>query len=161
MAALRVLSIAVASGRAGYVFIQGTEMLDWGLTVKATRSASDLVGFVQELINELKPDVLVTEDCADGGRKGRGTRRLISAIADIASHNPVLDVSVTRSKRYNSKCEEAIAMVNRYPALAGYRRKRPRRVFDFEPRNMIVFEAVALAEAVIHGPPEQLAAAMG
>ena len=53
MAVLRVLSIAVASGRAGYVCLQGTQLLDWGITVKAVKTGTELVGFVQELINTL------------------------------------------------------------------------------------------------------------
>lgn len=161
MAVLRVLSIAVASGRAGYVCLQGSQLLDWGITVKAVKTGTDLVGFVQELINTLKPDVVVTEVTDHRSRKGTRAKELIQAIAGIASHNEVLDVSVERPRNFQSKYEEAEDIATRYPDIRGYLPEQKRRIFDFEPRGMVIFEAIALAEEVINGPPEQLATAMG
>lgn len=160
-AALRVLSVAVASGRAGYVFIANGQLFDWGITVKATSSPTEIAGFVQGLINELKPDVVVTEKCGEESRKGKRSRKLIGAITKTASHNYVLDVAAPRPRQHQSKYEEAAELAKRYPEVAGYLPERKRRIFDFEPRSMIIFEALALAEAVIQGPPDTLAAAMG
>ncbi len=161
MAALRVLSVAVATGRVGYVSLEGTQLLDWAVTTRVSKSSGDLVGFLQELINTLKPDVVVTEKCDIDCRKGSKAKRLITSITELASHNYVLDVSVPRPRSFPSKYEEAKDLVSRHPDLIGYLPEKKRRFFDFEPRNMIVFEALALAEAVIFGPPERLAAAMG
>ncbi|MEM7525014.1 MAG: hypothetical protein AAF360_14910 [Pseudomonadota bacterium] len=161
MAALRVLAVAVASGRAGYVLLRGNELIDWGVAQKATRSGSELVGYVQKLIGDLKPDVVVTERCDETCRKGGRSRRLIQAVAALASHNGVLDVSVRRPREHASKYEEAAAFAARFPDVRGYLPKRKRRIFDFEPKGLIIFEALALAEAVRRGPPEALAAAMG
>ncbi|MEO9514530.1 MAG: hypothetical protein ABJH45_18795 [Paracoccaceae bacterium] len=161
MAALKVLSIAVATGRVGYVFLDGNKLIDWAITTRVSKKSSDLVGFVQELINTLKPDVVVTEKCDGDCKKGSRAKRLIGSISELASHNYVLDVSVPRPREFQSKYEEAESLVARHPDLLGYLPKKKRRFYDFEPRNMIVFEALALAEAVIFGPPEQLAAAMG
>lgn len=161
MAALRVLSIAVASGRAGYVCLQGGQLLDWGIAIKAAKTGTDLVGFVQELINRLRPDVVVTELTTGLCRKGERVKDLIQSIARIASHNEVLDVSVERPRRFPTKFEEARDIAKRFPEIRGYLPMRKRRIFDFEPRGMAMFEAIALAEAVIHGPPERLARAMG
>jgi len=161
MAALSVLAIAVASGKVGYVYLSGGRLQDWGIALKATRSSGDLVGHVQELINELRPDVVVTEKRTTGCRKGQRTKDLIRSIAELASHNTVLDVSVPRPRSYPSKYEEAEVLARVYPEVAGYLPKQRRRVFDFEPRSMVLFEALALADAVIKGPPERLAAAMG
>jgi hypothetical protein len=161
MAALSVLAIAVATGKAGYVYLQGGKLKDWGISVKAVKTSSDLVGFVQGLISELKPDVVVTEDCTMGCRKGQRTKSLIQSIVELASHNAVLDVSVQRPRRFPSKYEEAQVLSDRHPEVAGYLPPRKRRIFDFEPRGMVLFEALALAEQVIKGPPTKLAAAMG
>ncbi|WP_461425253.1 hypothetical protein [Gymnodinialimonas sp.] len=155
------MSIAVASGRAGYVLLQGTQLLDWGIAVKATKTGSDMMGFVQELINELKPDVVVTEKLTETCRKGKRARKLIASIAELASHNMVLDVSVERPREFPSKHNEAQHLAGKHPEIAGYLPKRKRRLFDFEPRGMVIFEAISMAEAVASGPPEQLAAAMG
>ncbi|MEM9761637.1 MAG: hypothetical protein AAF968_03850 [Pseudomonadota bacterium] len=161
MAVLRVLSIAVASGRAGYVLMQGSQLLDWGITVKAVKTGTELVGFVQELISRFRPDVVVTEVTDERSRKGARTKSLIGSIAEIASHNAVLDVSVERPRQYPSKYEEAAALAERHPDIRGYLPERKRRIFDFEPRGMVIFEAIALAEAVLNGPTERLAAALG
>ena len=161
MAALRILSVAVASGRAGYVFLCDGKLYDWGITVKAVNNATELAGFVQGLINDLKPEVVVTEKCDQASRKGRRTSALIRAIAETASHNYVLDVAVIRPRAFPSKYEEAEHLARQYPEVAGYLPERKRRIFDFEPRGMIIFEALALAEKVIHGPPDELAAALG
>jgi len=161
MAALRVLSVAVSSGRVGYVFLDGVQLRDWAVTTTVSGDATDLVAFVQELINTLKPDVVVTEKCDQDCRKGKRSKQLIASIAELSSHNYVLDVQVPRPRVFKSKYEEAQSAVNRHPDLIGYLPEKKRRFFEFEPRNMIVFEALALAEAVIHGPPEQLAAAKG
>jgi hypothetical protein len=161
MAAFKVLSIAVASGRAGFVYLHNDNLLDWGVSVKAVKSTNNLVSYVQDLVNRFKPDVLVTEKCVGKCKKGKRTRHLIDAAAEIASHNPVLDVCVERPRRFQSKYEEADSFAARHHDLIGYLPKQKRRSFDVEPRRMIIFEALALAEEVLNGPPEALAAAMG
>jgi len=161
MAALSVLAVAVASGKVGYVFLQSGRLQDWGITVKAAKNRSDLVGFVQGLINDLRPDVVVTEDCGDGCRKGSKTKRLIRSLTELISHNAVLDVSVSRPRTFQSKYEEAEMLAADHPEIAGYLPIRKRRIFDFEPRGMVLFEALALAHEVMKGPPTKLAAAMG
>jgi hypothetical protein len=161
MAALSVLAFAVASGKVGYVYLAGGTLQDWGITVKAAQDGSQLIGFAQELITDLRPDVMVTENTGRGSRKGAHTKRLIQSLADLASHNCVLDVSVKRPRIYPSKYEEADALAARHPEMIGYLPSSKRRIFDFEPRCMVLFEALALANEVIDGPPTDLAAAMG
>lgn len=161
MVALSILSIAVASGKAGFVLMYDGKLKDWGITVKSAKTGADLVGFVQELINELRPDIIVTEDCTHGCRKGKKTKKLIASVSALASHNTVLDVSVVRPRAYPSKYDEAHALTVRYPEIAGYLPTQKRRIFDFEPRSMVLFEAIVLAEEVSSGPPTRLAMAMG
>lgn len=160
MAGLKVLAIAVAKGRAGYVFLSSGELLDWNLSVKAVKSANDVVGWAQGLISDLKPDVVVTEKITENCRKGRKAKGLIMAVVEIASHNYVLDVSVERPRHHACKYEEAQELAGRYPELNGWLPKK-RRYFDSEPRQTILFEALALAEDVLRGPPIRLANAMG
>lgn len=148
MAASRVLAVAVSYRRVGYVLLDGTQLCDWAITTTVSGNASDLVGFVQELINTLKPDVVVTEKCGKACRKGEATKALIAAIAELASHKYVLDVAVPRPWRFASKFDEAQDAVARHPDLVGYLPKRKRRFYEYEDRNLIIFEALALAESV-------------
>lgn len=161
MAAHSILAIAVASGRAGFVYLEDMELRDWGVSMKAAKTTQNVVAFVQALINELKPDVVVTEKCEAGCRKGPHTKSLIQAAAEIASHNPVLDIAIARLQTFPSKYDEALEIVKRFPELLGYMPKRKRRIFDFEPRGMVLFEAINMAERVTLGPPDRLAFATG
>jgi len=161
MAALRVLSVAVATGRAGYAFLVDGRLHDWGITVKATKSAKDIAAFVASLIETLRPDIVVTERCDGTCRKGARSQRLLGTIADVAKEAGVRCLALSRSRGFPSKYEEAVHLAKQYPEIAGYLPQRKRRIFDFEPRGMILFEALAIAEQAILGPPERLAAAMG
>lgn len=160
MAALRYLAVAVAKGRAGYVYIVDGELMDWGLSVKASKSTNNLAAWLQKLIYDLKPDVVVTEKDTASCRKGKRAKRLSAAARELASHNYVLDVSVEKERRYACKYTEAEALIARYPELTGWLPKK-RPYFASEPRHTIIFEALALAEQVFLGPPDRLAAAMG
>ena len=161
MAALNVLAFAVRSGRVGFVSLYGTQLQDWGISCKAVKSRAEMAGFVQELINDLKPQAVVSEKIPETSRKGTKTKALIAAISETASHNPVLDVSVTRVQSFKSKFEEAQDLITRYPEVAGYLPARKLFFFEREPRGLVIFEALALAERVILGAPDMLAAAMG
>ena len=161
MARLKTLAISIASGRVGYALFDGNELIDWGIASRATKTSTVLVGFVQELINQLKPDVSVSLKPDTESRKGTRTRKLIQAVADLAEHNYVLNVTVERPRPYANGFEEASAITKRYPELLGYKPPRRRRLFDPELRGTVLFEAVLLAEHVIFGGPETLAAALG
>lgn len=160
MAALSVLSVAVAKGRAGYVYMVGGNLKDWGVSVKAATSSANMVAWVQGLINRLRPGVVVTEKFAEHSRKRGKSRPLVSAAARLASHNYVLDVSVERPRKHRCKYTEAQALARAHPELLGWV-PRKRRYWDSEPGNTILFETLALAEVVIKGSPMQLARAMG
>lgn len=161
MTSRSVLAVAVASGRAGYVFLQDDALQDWGITVTKSNTTTQMAGFAQELITEHKPDVVVTQKLDEACRKGRTAQSLIRAVAEVASHNPVLDLAVVRPRNYPTKFEEAIALAGQHPEISGYLPKRKRRIYEFEPRGMVLFEALALAEPIIGGSTEEIAAAMG
>lgn len=155
------MAISVSSGQTGFACLHRGILIDWGTSYDAVRSNSTFAGLVQERINEIRPDVVVTESCGKGCRKGAATKKLIRAAATIASHNPVLDLSIPRPRPYQTKHDEAVALAKRYPEVAGYVPNRKRRFFDPEPRGMCLFEALILAERVVYGPPGTLAKAMG
>lgn len=141
----RVLAIAVASRRAGYVLLQDGQLRDWGIVSNATKSRREFMRFVQELIDDLRPEAVVTEKTGTGCRKGKRNQALIDCIAALASRNSVYDISVERPYEFPTKYEEAAELVERYPDLIGYLPKQRRRIFDSEPRGMVLFEALLLA----------------
>ena len=151
MAALRVLAIAVATGRVGYVFFVDDQLTDWKMSRQASKSTAQAVGVVQQWIIDLRPGVVVTEKIHAAMHKGERTKDIIDAIAEIASHNYLLDVSVPRRQDYANKYEEAAALALLYPDIMPWLPEK-RRYFDNEPRSTVLFEALSLALGVIQRP---------
>lgn len=72
-------------------------------------------------------------------------------MARTAEHNYLLDISVERDPELPNKYDEAKAQAERFPEIAAWL-PRERRFFDNEPRNIILFDALTLAESVLNGP---------
>ena len=150
MTPLRVLAVAVATGRVGYVFFIDGRLCDWGLSRKASKSAEYAAREMQRWIDRLAPDVVVTEKLDRNSRKGEKSRGLIETLVRVAQNNQLLDVSVRRIRRFKDKYTEAKAFVAEFPDLVPWVPKK-RCIWEPEPRNTIYFEALALAKEVISG----------
>lgn len=96
--------------------------------------------------------MVVTEELETAKHKGKHTLALLAAIARTADHNGLLDVSVPRDHRFRNKYAEADALVQQFPELAPWKPTK-RRFYDNEPRNTVLFEALALAQALIEREP--------
>ena len=150
-ARLRVLAIAVATGRIGCVLLIGGELRDWRLSRTAARSAKVARAQAEKWIDVLRPDVVVTEAVPKRSSKSTKTRQLIDAIAAVAGEKELLDVKVVRTSLFENKYEEAKALGQRFPEIAAWVPKK-RRIWEPEPRNTIYFEALALAMQVMSRP---------
>lgn len=148
MTRLRVLAIAAGTGRIGYVFLIGGTLKRWEISVKASKSPELTAVKTTQWIDALKPDVVITEKLDRYSRKGELTKQLITAIATVAKGNYLNDIHVPRVQKFANKYEEATDLANRFPDILPWMPKRP-RIWESEPRNMIYFEALALALAVI------------
>ncbi len=158
MDALKVLSVAVASGKLGYVLMHGKRLLAWGASRKAARSPELAAKQIQTWINQYQPDVLVSEKPDPRTRKGRRTQLLMQAVSNTAAYNDLLDVCFTRRQTYQNKYVEAAALTDEYPELIPCLPRR-RRVWEAEPRSTIYFEALALALRLFEGPQPQASVA--
>ncbi|SDL26538.1 hypothetical protein [Aliiruegeria lutimaris] len=156
----RVLAFVAARRRVAYVFLVDGNVRDWRVSEKAAKSSRDAAELTQVWINGFTPDILVTEKIDEDFRKGPRVKAIVRAIANIAAHNYLLDVSVKREQRYRNKYEEAEALAALHPEIAAWLPKK-RRFFDHEPRNIVLFEALSLAQAVLDDPSVNLAKAMG
>jgi archaeosine-15-forming tRNA-guanine transglycosylase len=151
MAALKLLAIAAVSRHVAYVYLIGDRLVDWRISDRASSSAEKASATVQSWINLLGPEVVVTEKVASAVRKGRKAKAAIEAITGVAANNEVLDVSVNREQAFANKYLEADAIVADYPELRPWLPKK-RLFYDNEPRNTVLFEAMALAQIVLRGP---------
>lgn len=149
MATTRLLAIAVASGRVGSVFMIGDTLTYWQVSVKAAESPAEAAAHAQTLINGFWPDVIVTEEPNAVRHKGAETLALIAAMAQVAEDCDLLDVQVPRVQRFANKYAEADALALRYPELAPWKPHK-RRFYQAEPRNTVLFEALALADFMLN-----------
>ena len=148
MATLRILAFAAATGRVGSVLLIGDRLVDWHTSNKAAESGIKAAAHAQSRINNLMPDVVVTEELETARRKGKHTLAIIAAIARTAEHNDLLDVSVPHRHRYPNKYAEADALAEQFPELAPWKPMK-RRFYDNEPRNTVLFEALSLANQML------------
>jgi hypothetical protein len=148
MRRLKVLAVAVATGRIGYVYLIGDRLKDWGLSRKASLSPALAAQQSEKWISEFEPDVLVTENVAATSSKSSRTRTLIESIQRVAANATLLDVSVPRVQLFKNKYEEAKHLGERFPEMSLWV-PRMRRLWEPEPRTTVLFEALALALVVI------------
>lgn len=151
MAALRLLSVAVASGRIAYVYLIGNRLMDWRVSDRASESEEEAAKSTARWIETLQPDVVVTEDVLGAKKKGYRSKEIIAAIAGVASRAQLLDVSVIREQSFPNKYAEAKALAEKYPDLKPWLPYR-RLLLDNEHRNTVIFEALALAQVILRGP---------
>lgn len=151
MAGPRLLSIAAASRRVGHVFFIGGRLIYWGGSDMAIRSPEYAARTTRKWIGKFRPQIVVTEKIEAGSRKGENTIKVIGAIAKVAADAPLSDIAVPRIRHFESKYEEAKAIAKRYPAIAHLLPKKRPALWESEPRQMIFFEATALALGIVQG----------
>jgi len=151
MARLRVLAIAVATGRIGYVFLSDEILKDWRMSKIACRSAHNARTYAEQLISFFTPDVVVTEKMDKESRKGAHAKEISGVIAQVAEEANLLDVLVPRIQTFKNKYEEARALCKRFPELEYWMPREP-RIWQSEPFGTIYFEALHLALSVIDNP---------
>jgi LmbE family N-acetylglucosaminyl deacetylase len=144
----RLLAMAAASGKVGMVFFVGKRLMDWQLSVKASKSPQHATEWLASLIRARQPHVIVTEKIETAKSKGDHTKLLIAAMAALAAEHELLDITIDRPSHFANKYDEADVLAERYPEMAAWKPKH-RRFFDNEPRNTVLFEALALADAVL------------
>lgn len=157
---LRMLAVAAAHNRIGYVFLIGDGLVEWRISERAAGSTTKAVTWLQRHVDELKPDVIVTENPKTTKKKGQKTIAIIEAVGNLAANKKMLNAMVPRRHDYDNKYDEADALAALYPDLKPWVQRR-RWFYDNEPRNTVIFEALSLALTVSHDPTARLGAAMG
>lgn len=159
MAALRMLAVAINQKRLGYVFFSGHDLKDWQTMTKPSTSRSEAAGAIQKLINDFRPNVVITERAEPSTCRSDAVLALKQALTRAAAHNYVLDVSLKRECLYANKYEEASALAEVYPAIRPWAPPK-RRVFEHQPPRLVMFDALSMAHKVLQKPTITLAAAM-
>jgi hypothetical protein len=143
-----VLSIAARSGRIAYVFFDGSELKAWSTSRKGSKNARTASAVVGGWIAEFVPDIIIVEDYRTATRKGRNTKAIIRAIENVAKNTSAGICVVDRKQMFKNNIDEARQFAKQYPELKAWVPDRP-KLWESEPRNIIYFEALALAKQVL------------
>ena len=144
----RVLVIAVASGRVGHVFLDHREVVGHGMSRKASTGTSEAGAHAAKLIENFRPDIVVTEKVLANSKKGDTTIEVIEAITSVAEMADVTDLNVVRSHSFDNRFNEARDLAERYPEMRPYL-PRTRKPWEAEPKALIYFEALSLFESAL------------
>ena len=148
----RVLALAAASGKVGYVFLIGGEPQDWGLSVKASQSPENAEVYAAKLIKQYQPDCVITEQITKYLRKSPENIALIRSFGKAMTTQ--LYVEVERIQEYANKYDEMAALAEQFPQLAPWAVAK-RKIWIAEHRNTIIFEALSMA-VQLGQPPKNL-----
>ena len=142
----RLLGIAASHGKIGFAYLVDGELMDWGLSAKASRSFEEAFKRITAWTIYYRPDLVIAERVEEKSRKGAHTRTLIRA-AESAANNAKADyVEMVLPSDGRNKYEAAAVLAAEFPQIEPWLPRR-RRAWEPEPRNIIYFEALALALA--------------
>lgn len=147
----RVLAVAAASGRVGYVVLDDMTASISGLSRKAATGPAEAAACAATWIEQFRPVMVITEKVPASSKKGERTRSIIAAISGVAETADVLNLAVIRAQVHRNKFEEAAALAEAHPELA-HLLPKARRPWDSEPKAIIYFEALSLAHSALGGP---------
>jgi hypothetical protein len=140
----RLLGIAVSHGKVGFAYLVDGELMDWGLSAKASRSFEEAFKRVTAWTLYYRPDIVIAERVVEKSRKGAHTRILIRAAESAANNTKAEYVEVKMPVEERNKYEAAAMLAMEFPQLEPWL-PHQRRAWEPEPRNIIYFEALALA----------------
>jgi hypothetical protein len=142
-----VLGIAVSSGKIGYVYFSGGELVDWGLSSIAARSPQAAQAKVRHWFETYMPDLIVTERLSPHTRKSGRTINNIHIIAKAAQLSDAHHIEVERIQTHSNKYVEAKALSETYTNIAPWT-PQARKPWQSEPKTAVIFEALALVDQV-------------
>ena len=163
MTGLKVLAVAAANRRVGYAYFENWDLVYWTISTKAGEKPLNAVAVTQDLITRFAPDVLVSQKVTPALTKSRNTKKVIAAIARTGKQNDLISIAVPRLRKHKNKYEEAEMLAMIFPQVTDYL-PQPRQLHHSkEPRNTVLFEAIALAMTLFDDEDQNLlmAQAMG
>ena len=147
----KILSIAIASGKIGYVFLIDNMLMDWGLSVRASKTPGLAKCKAQEWIDFYRPDIVVVEKTAKYSRKSIRTHSLIEAVANLCTDRKQQFIAIERQQTYPNKYDEMDALCLQFPQISGWMPDK-RQPWDAETNDAIYFEALSMAVTLIEPP---------
>lgn len=143
-----MLVLAAKTGRIGCVLLVDGVLKDWKISENGSKSGNAAVQVFRTWLADYQPDLVVSENPDTASRKGEKQRAILKVFADVAEELPLLNMVVARKRRFKNLYLEAAALAERHEAIAALVPSQP-PIWLPQPRQMVYFEALALAESVM------------
>jgi hypothetical protein len=144
----KIMGLAVAAGKAGFVILRDGKLLDWKVSKKATKSPEKMQRILQGWLDVHQPDCVISEAINPYSRKSDRTLSIMQASENVIITNDCQHIAIPRERNYPNKYDEIAALSELYPQIAPWA-PNPRKCFEPEPFNTILFEALALTHQVL------------
>ena len=142
----KTMGIAVASHKVGYVVLRNGELLDWHVSRVAAKSSERIQKVVRGWLELQQPDLVISETINPYSRKSDRTLALMQAVEATVQDANVDHRAVPRMRNFNNKYDEISHLCSLYPIIAPWA-PAPRKCWEGERLNTILFEALSLMEA--------------
>ena len=142
--AQKILSVAVAAGKVGMIYLVDGELMDWELSSTAALSSEGVKKKTQGWINFYQPDITVSELITKHSRKSDHTHGLIRAVARCAVAADTYHIEIERYATHANKYEEIKELCIQLPQIAAHAPTMPKTYMP-EPKATIYFEALSMA----------------
>ena len=144
--AQRVLAVSVRCRGMAAVLLEGGDVLLWSTSRKGTQSTDKALEVIRRWVKTYRPDVLVTENPDQAGRKSGRQIRTLRALVDMGSELDILGLVVRRDQSERNVYEQAASFAAMCPELKRVVPQKP-AIWKSEPRTVAVFEALGLARS--------------
>lgn len=142
----KTMGIAVASHKVGYVVLRNGVLVDWYVSRAAAKSPERIQKVVRGWLDQHQPDLVISETFNPYSRKSDRTLALMQAAQATVKDAGIKLKSVPRTRNFNNKYDEITHLCSLYPIIAPWA-PAPRKCWEGERLNTILFEALSLVEA--------------
>ena len=141
----KVMGLAVAAGKVGFVILRNDQLLDWKVSKVAAKSPERMQQVLQGWLDIHQPDCVISETINLYSRKSNRTLSVMKAAEYVITTNDCQHITIPRERNYQNKYEEIAALSDIHPIIAPWA-PTPRKCYESEPLNTILFEALALTQ---------------
>lgn len=93
-----MLAVAVATGRIACVFLIDGQLMGWRQSRIAAKNTKNAARVVQSWIDDLGPDLLISEHPDTAHRKGPRAKAILQTIGDVFAAAEGLNVQLARAQ---------------------------------------------------------------
>ncbi|KAA0909538.1 hypothetical protein FLO80_21145 [Aquicoccus porphyridii] len=130
------------------VYIDKGTPRDCGMSRRGGNGPEAAVAVLREWLAQYRPEMVICQNPDAPGGKGRHAIDILLALTRALEDAEPQEIFVNRRQRHANIYQEAKALADHFPAFPKAPPEQP-PIWRAEPRDMVYFEALALAHEVL------------